>query len=148
MTDYLLDTNILLRAVQPEAPAHSQAVEAVASILERGDNLFLTSQILIEFWAVATRPAEVNGLGWSPKLAEAEIRQLRDQIPLLDDQPDIFEYWLKLVREHKVHGKQVHDTRLVAVMQTYGVSHLLTFNVDDFERYPIVSVVHPGEIVR
>ena len=148
MTDYLLDTNILLRAVQPEASSHRQAVEAVASLLERGDNLFVTPQILIEFWAVATRPVEANGLGWSPALAEAEIQQLRNQIPLLDDRPDIFGYWLKLVTKYEVHGKQVHDTRLVAVMQAHGVNHLLTFNVDDFERYPIAKIVHPGELVQ
>ena len=37
MTDYLLDTNILLRVVQPQAPTHRLAVEAMASILENGN---------------------------------------------------------------------------------------------------------------
>jgi predicted nucleic acid-binding protein len=65
MTDYLLDTNIILRVVQSSAPMHALAVEAVASVLAKGDNIFITPQILIEFWAVATRPIDVNGLGWS-----------------------------------------------------------------------------------
>jgi predicted nucleic acid-binding protein len=148
MSDYLLDTNILLRAVQAAASTHQQAVEAVASILERGDNLFITPQILIEFWAVITRPVDANGLGWSPVLAETEIQQLREQFPLLDEQPEVFVNWLKLVSQNGVQGKKVHDARLVAVMQTYAIVHLLTFNVEDFRRYPAITPVHPTEVVR
>lgn len=145
MTDYLLDTNIILRTVQPQAPTHTPAVEAIVSILNQGDNIFITSQILIEFWAVATRPVEANGLGWSPAVVEIEIQQLQDQFPLLEDSPAVFLNWLQLVKQHVVQGKKVHDARLVAVMQTYGVTHLLTFNGDDFQRYPDITVISPHE---
>jgi predicted nucleic acid-binding protein len=147
MTNYLLDTNIILRTVQPQAPTHTLAVESVASILENSDNVFITPQILIEFWAVTTRPVDVNGLGWSPVLAEAEIQQLRHQFPMLDDRSDVFLNWLQLVKQHAVQGKNVHDARLVAIMQTYGITHLLTFNVDDFRRYSDITVVHPSQFV-
>lgn len=43
MTPYLLDTNILLRAVQPQSPQYSRAIEAVVQILAHGDNLFITT---------------------------------------------------------------------------------------------------------
>jgi predicted nucleic acid-binding protein len=147
MTNHLLDTNIILRIVQPQAPTHTLAVEAVAAILEQGDNVFITPQILIEFWAVTTRPVDVNGLGWSPDLAEAEIQQLQHQFPMLDDKPDVFLNWLQLVKQHAVQGKTVHDARLVAIMRTYGITHLLTFNVDDFQRYASITVVHPLQLV-
>lgn len=146
MTDYLLDTNILLRAVQPEAPNYALAVESVALILDSGDNVFLTPQILIEFWAVATRPINVNGLGWSSTVVETELEQLQQQFPMLDDTAEVFSKWLHLVKQYAVQGKQVHDARLVAVMQAYGLTHLLTFNGEDFQRYPITAV-HPSEIV-
>jgi predicted nucleic acid-binding protein len=145
MTDYLLDTNIILRIVQFSAPAHTLAVEAVASILTKGDNIFITPQILIEFWAVATRPVDVNGLGWSSTLTETETQQLHLQFPMLDDQSDIFLAWLQLVKKYDVQGKKVHDARLVAVMQTHNITHLLTFNVADFQRFAGISVVHPSE---
>ncbi|MCB0172288.1 MAG: type II toxin-antitoxin system VapC family toxin [Anaerolineae bacterium] len=146
MPDYLLDTNILLRAVQSQAPTHQLAVAAVASILESGDNVLITSQNLIEFWAVATRPIEANGLGWSSKVVETEVNQWRQQFPLLDERPQIFTEWLQLVTQFHTKGKQVHDARLVAVMQAYGLTHLLTFNGTDFERYPMITVVHPNQI--
>jgi hypothetical protein len=43
MTDYLLDTNILLRLVQPSAVVHTLAVEAVASLLANEDNVYITN---------------------------------------------------------------------------------------------------------
>jgi predicted nucleic acid-binding protein len=69
MSDYLLDTNIFLRVVQPQAPTHKIAVAAITYLLENGDNVLITSQNLIEFWAVTTRSIEANGLGWSFTMA-------------------------------------------------------------------------------
>ena len=46
MTAYLLDTNIWLRSVQREAPQHSVAVEALATLLAQDNDLFITAQNL------------------------------------------------------------------------------------------------------
>ena len=84
MTAYLLDTNIWLRSVQREAPHHPIAVEALAALLAQGNDVFITAQNLIEFWSVASRPAEANGLGWSVETVRQEIDRLQAQFPLLD----------------------------------------------------------------
>ena len=47
---------------------------------------------------------------------------------------------------HEVRGAKVHDARLVAVMETYGLQHLLTFNVTDFKRYGNIAVLQPGSL--
>jgi predicted nucleic acid-binding protein len=47
-----------------------------------------------------------------------------------------------LVR-HTVAGVKVHDARLIASMKGYGITHLLTFNTEDFTRYPDITVVAP-----
>jgi hypothetical protein len=94
----------------------------------------------VEFWAAATRPVEVNGYGWSAKDAEAKITDLLRQFPLLPETPAVFTEWLRLVSQHGILGKQVHDARLVALLNTHGAPHLLTFNMGDFQRYEIVVV--------
>ncbi len=43
---------------------------------------------------------------------------------------------------------QVHDARLVAVMNVFGLTHLLTFNVTDFKRYPAIEATHPLTLVN
>jgi predicted nucleic acid-binding protein len=145
MPQYLVDTNVLLRAASKTAGQHSGVVHAISRLIERGEELFITPQILIEFWSVATRPADVNGFGWSAELVRGEIHRLLDQFPLLPDTPAVFEEWLRLVSSRGVTGKQVHDARLVAVMNTHRVGHLLTFNIGDFKGYD-VTIISPDEI--
>lgn len=148
MTNCLIDTNILLRMADENASEHLLAGEAVATLLERGYEVHITAQNLIEFWAVATRPREANGLGWSTQRTSDEVRQVLDRFPLLVDTPDIVRRWLTLVTDYDVKGKKVHDTRLIAVMRTHGVTSLLTFNTDDFKNYPDITLLHPREVVK
>ena len=135
MAQYALDTNVLLRAAAPTSAHHTAAVEAIKRVLARGDELFLAPQVLVEFWSVATRPVEVNGYGWTAKDAEAKVAELLRQFPLLPETPAVFPEWLRLVSRQGILGKQVHDARLVALLNVHGVAHLLTFNVDDFQPY-------------
>jgi predicted nucleic acid-binding protein len=65
MTKYLLDTNVVLRFCNPSDRQHSLATDSISYLLTQGDECFLTAQVLVELWVVATRPVEVNGLGWA-----------------------------------------------------------------------------------
>jgi hypothetical protein len=94
---------------------------------------------------VATRPVEVNGYGWSAKVAEARIAELLSEFPLLPETPAVFFEWLRLVGRYGILGKQVHDARLVALLNVHGLPNLLTFNVGDFQPYGIV-VVSPEQV--
>jgi predicted nucleic acid-binding protein len=147
MAIVLLDTNVLLRLSDGAAAEQFVAEHAVSRLRLRGDHPYITAQNIIEFWAVATRPLDANGLGWSTQQAATEITQLLDTFPLLVDGSDILTHWLTLVTVHDIKGKKVHDARLVAVMQTHGVTHLLTFNTDDFTGYPHITLLHPKDIV-
>lgn len=42
--------------------------------------------------------------------------------------------------------KQVHDARLVALMQAHGITHILTLNGSDFTRYPGITPVDPASL--
>ena len=73
MATYLADTNLLLRLADPASPQHSIATQALAGLLARSDEVYLTPQNFIEFWAVATRPVEANGFGWSSERTSKEV---------------------------------------------------------------------------
>ena len=45
--------------------------------------------------------------------------------------------------ETAVGGKQVHDANIVATMNVLGVTHLLTHNVRDFERFRNLITILP-----
>jgi predicted nucleic acid-binding protein len=143
---YLVDTNLLLRAAQPQHPMNPAATQALEALRRRGEQPCVIPQNLIEFWAVATRPIERNGLGMTAGQAEAEITQLEALFRVLPDAAEIYPEWRRLVTTHAVLGLNVHDARLVAAMKVHHLTHLLTFNVADFRRYGEITVVSPDEL--
>ncbi len=142
---FLPDTNIVLRAINRDDPSHPLVSGVVQALLTRGDELVIVSQAVHKFWSVATRPAQVNGLGWSVQLVRAKIDDLVSRGSFLGDAPEVFRLWLELVTTQQVSGKQVHDVRLAALLKARGVETLLTLNSDDFRRFDI-GVVHPREV--
>ena len=144
---YLVDTNILLRLVQKNSPMHLDTQRAILTLKKQGYLLCIIPQNIIEFWAVATRPLDKNGLGLSITQAEEESEKLKNIFILELDTPQIFTEWESLVIKYQVMGKQVHDARLAAAMVAHTITHLLTFNVDDFKRFSDIVVVDPRSIV-
>lgn len=148
MTKYLLDTNVVLRFSNPSDAQHDLATEAVATLLLQGNECYLTPQVLIELWVVATRPVDVNGLGWSVKQTHNVIEQLLNRFPMADETSDIFSSWLTLVTDNQIKGKWTHDVRIVAVMLTSGISHILMLNPNDFSGVLGITIVHPQKVLE
>jgi predicted nucleic acid-binding protein len=142
----LLDTNIIIRFYNPASPEHAEAERAVVKLLLAGDLLCVAVQSLVEFWVVATRPVNVNGLAWDTAKTKQTIDQLLTRFLLLEDPPDTFTHWLNLVTAHDIKGKKAHDTRLAAVMQAHGISRLLTFNTGDFKSFTNITALEPHDI--
>jgi predicted nucleic acid-binding protein len=140
----LLDTNIPLRLADPTHAHHSTVKTALATLTTRGQNFAIVPQIIYEFWATATRPKPVNGLGLSVSNCQLEVASLKKLAALLPDQPNLFAEWESLVVAHQCQGKVVHDARLVAAIRTHGLTDILTFNVADFRRFPGLTIIDPA----
>jgi predicted nucleic acid-binding protein len=119
---------------------------SIGRLLAAGESVCFTSQTIAEFWNVATRPAERNGLGFSLDATLAEVNVIEQTLALLEDSVAIYKEWRRLVVRHRVLGVKVHDTRLVAAMNVHGVGRILTFNTSDFARFA-VEAVHPAALV-
>lgn len=143
---YLVDTNVLLRSSQRFHPMSAAADNSVNTLFTRGEILCIIPQNLIEFWAVATRPLVNNGLELTVDQAQKEIAKLKGILKLLPDSPNIFNEWENLVIQHQVIGKPTHDARLVAAMNVHKLTHLLTFNMNDFKRFTSITAVDPSSI--
>jgi predicted nucleic acid-binding protein len=144
---WLLDTNILLRMSKSDDPHHPMIGGALRTLVARGARLCFTSQTLGEFWNASTRPLDKNGFGLSVEETDRIARVIERDFELLPDSRDVHDRWRHLLVAHKVKGVQVHDTRLAASMYVHGVTQLLTVNVRDFQRFPLLRVVHPAEVV-
>ena len=56
--------------------------------------------------------------------------------------------WKHLVVLHEVRGVQVHDTRLVAYMLAHQLTHILTWNGSDFQRFANITVIEPQSLLQ
>jgi predicted nucleic acid-binding protein len=139
----LVDTNILLRAVQPTHALNSVAIRAVSSLISQSERLLVTPQVFAEFWSAATRPQGNNGLGLSSREALTELTRMEGFFSIVDDSATVYAAWKSLIVRHEVTGVPVHDGRLVAAMDVYGISRILTFNAGDFRRYSHIQILDP-----
>ena len=138
-----IDTNPLLRSVQPSHPLQEAALQSITRCILAGDTLMVTPQIMAEFWNVATRPQEHNGLGFTHDQANQELTRLEDFVTVLSESKQVYSEWKRLVLAYGVSGVKVHDARIVAAMNVYRISRILTFNAGDFARYQIVEIIQP-----
>lgn len=145
-TLYLIDSNILLRWVQPSDPDYAVVASALEALVRQGAILCYTSQNLAEFWNACTRPVDRNGYGLSPQETDRRAQVLESRLRLLPDSLSVHEEWRRLIIAHSVSGAQVHDARLVAAMRVHGVKRIVTFNAKDFARYTEIEAIHPRAV--
>lgn len=146
--DFLVDSNILLRHVEPKHPMHTEAVDAVAALLNAGESVFIIPQNISEFWNVCTRPLNKNGLGFTPAQTDTELNHIESLLTVLLDNALIYPEWRQLVVNHAVSGVQVHDARIVAAMKAHHITNLVTFNSADFKRYTGITVMTPQDVIN
>jgi predicted nucleic acid-binding protein len=137
----LLDTNVLCRLAERGHPHHVFAESAVTKLHNDQHELCLVPQVLYEYWVVVTRPIAENGLGMLSAEVDKIIDLWLDRFTLFRDERGVFSIWRELVRQHDAKGKSAHDARLVAAMQRHQLTHLITFNVADFRRYPGIEII-------
>lgn len=144
----LLDTNILTRLAQPNHLSYAVASSAIHRLRQRQYQICIVPQIIYEFWAVCTRPAEQNGLGLSVAEAIGEVEHIKRLFRLIRTETGVYERWQKLVATVGAKGKTSHDARLVAAMERHAIIELLTFKSGHFERFDRIIVRQPESVVE
>ncbi len=106
--------------------------------------LYVTSQILCEFYSIITNPRRV-AVAASPTEALRVISAML-ALPGLQVLPipaGAVAGWMELLRRRPVTGGDVFDLQIVATMRANGVQRIYTFNTDDFDVFPELAVVAP-----
>jgi predicted nucleic acid-binding protein len=142
----LIDTGILLRAFDRSESQQKSIFRALRHLWSNGHQLVTTSQNIAEFWNVSTRPASARGgFGMDVASVDARVKVIERLGDVLPFSVQAYQEWRRLVIAHQICGVSVHDARIVAVMHTLNVTHLLTLNGADFQRYPKVTVLTPDD---
>ncbi len=149
MTDaraVFIDTNVLLTATSPQRALHAHAVRVLNDWPNRGIPLCTSGQVLREYLVVATRPAELNGLGLGTSKALENVNAIRARVRFLNENRAVFARLRALLDDVDCSGEQIHNANVVATALCHGVQRILTSNTQDFERFTaLVEVVELDE---
>jgi predicted nucleic acid-binding protein len=138
----IVDANVLVYALDADAPQHA----AARALLETGRNgsttLYVTSQILCEFYSIVTNARRVPKPRSSADALSA-IAGLLGFLHVLPVPVHTVDGWLDLLHRHPVTGRDVFDLQIVATMLANGVQRIYTFNMGDFEVFSELSILTP-----
>jgi predicted nucleic acid-binding protein len=131
----MVDTNVLLAATDESRAEHRHALTILNDWPAGDTTLCVSGQILREYLAVATRPADANGLGLRQPGAVGNVRAIRERTTLLAEDAKVADRLLGLLADVDCGGRQVHDANVIATMLVHGIGTVVTMNVDDFARF-------------
>jgi toxin-antitoxin system PIN domain toxin len=140
----ILDANVLAYAVNADAPQHAASRALLETARDPSARLYVTSQILCEFYSVITNRRRV-AVPSSPTEALRILSALL-ALPGLHVLPvpaRVVAGWMDLLQRHPVTGGNVFDLQIVATMQANNVQRIYTFNTEDFEVFPELAVLVP-----
>lgn len=138
----VIDTNVLVYALDADAPQHAAARALLEAGRDPANTLYVTPQILGEFYAIVTNPRRVA----RPRRATDAIAAIADllaYVHLLPVPARTVDLWLDLLRRHPVTGGDVFDLQIAATMQANGVRRIYTFNSGDFAAFAELTVAEP-----
>jgi len=142
----LLDANILVYAMDVGAPQHTASQRLLESAGNPATVLYLTSQVLCEFYSIVTNPRRIAA-PYSPAEALQAISAVLalPGMRLLRTPPNAVATWMALLQRHPVTGRNVFDLQLVATMQGNGIQRIYTYNTRDFKVFPELMVITPPD---
>ena len=129
-----LDTNILIHADDADAGRKRQLARAVLADAFQSGTASLSTQVLSEFFVIATRK-----LGVPPEAAQKKVELLATLDVIRPDAEDL----LAAIDLHRLHRLSYWDALVVRSAQIAGCHVLLTEDLNHGARYGKVVVENP-----
>jgi len=140
----VLDANVLTYAVNADAAQYAASRALLETASDPAVTLYVTSQILCEFYSLITNPRRVVVV--SSPAGALNIISAMLALPGLHVLPTparAVAGWMQLLHRHPVTGGNVFDLQIVATMQANGINRIYTFNRGDFEVFSELVVLTP-----
>ena len=138
----LLDTNILVYATFNDLPQYSTAKELRDRAALRKLEVYLSPQILAEFYSIVTNAQRVVK-PLSPRKAREIIDVYLKTFPILRIKDTTTQKMVELAQKHKVTGQDIYDVQIVATMLENRVKRIYTVNDKDFRKFKEIEAINP-----
>jgi uncharacterized protein len=127
----LLDTNVLVYALNADSPQHADCRRVVDLSTAGALPAVLLPQILVECYAVVTSPRRIPR-ALTPQQAWAALRMLARALDVRPPAATLLDDLDLLMTQHPRRGRDIFDLAIVAQMLDHGIRAICTCNVSDF----------------
>lgn len=138
----VVDTNVLVYALDADAPQHGPSRSLLEAARHTSATLYVTPQIICEFYSVVTNPRRVPNPR-SSTAALAAISSLLAFLRVLPVPANTVGELISLIGRHPVTGRDVFDLQILATMNVNGILRIYTFNIGDFAAFPEITAAAP-----
>jgi len=138
----LLDTNVLVYAMNRDAEHHDSCRKLLERAANREVPACLAQQILFEYFAVVTSARQLPK-PLSAAEAASDVERLSDLFPILQPTAEVVGSALSLARTLGVVGRRVFDLVLAATMLENGVTAIYTYD-EHFASIPGIVSLRPS----
>ncbi|MCC7431398.1 type II toxin-antitoxin system VapC family toxin [bacterium] len=130
----LIDTNILIYAIDENAEFHQKSKDLV---LSKSYEKFTTSKNLVEFLAVMTRGENPT---LSPKETLQVIENYENILKVIYPTKTSFKILKQLVGNYNPKGLKIHDFEIASIGLSFGINQIATFNEKDFKNIKEINL--------
>jgi predicted nucleic acid-binding protein len=130
-----IDTNVLVYStfVDFEPEKHLDCINTLNKLDQSGRSLFVSAQVLREFYAIATN----DRIFPKPLTSKQALRKIREFISLFSlamEKETTLHSLFHLIEQYPVLRQKIHDLNIAATMLDNGIPHLFTYNTRDFKQ--------------
>lgn len=137
-----VDANVLIYVALSNSAFHQVARQQLISFAGSGKVLCISNQVIREYLSGMSRTL-LNARQYDAIRLANDVYMMQRQYTVLEETICTRQNLLNLLGRFTTGGKQVHDANIVATMQQYGITQLLTNNVDDFKRFDSLITLIP-----
>lgn len=133
----LLDSNLLVYAINISSPKHLQA----KAYLESGTSFCLAQQNIFETLRVLTHSKFTSPMPINQALAT--VFQIASACFVIAPKEETYHVAGELIKKYQLAANQIFDVYLVATMLTNEVETIATDNTRDFSKYAEITTYNP-----
>lgn len=134
----LIDSNILIYAINTDSPKHNKAQEFLEENL---GNLEIAHQNVLEAIRVLTHRKFSNPM----KLKDAlkAILAISESCRMISPTQTTYYLFLEFIGKYKLSGNRIFDAYLAATVLSNGVNSVATDNSSDFKIFSGLKIINP-----
>lgn len=134
----LVDTNILIYAINEDSPKH---IAAKKFLDENQKILVVSHQVVLEAIRVLTHPKFSRPMASSS--AVKSISAIAEACQIITPNQKTYYLTLELIKKFTLGGNRIFDAYLAATAITNGIYTIATDNTRDFKKFSELNIINP-----